>query len=33
MKDFRDKICVVTGAGSGIGAACAQALAAEALMW
>ena len=29
MKDFRDKICVVTGAGSGIGAACAQALAAE----
>ena len=29
MKDFRDKICVVTGAGSGIGAACAQALTAE----
>jgi NADP-dependent 3-hydroxy acid dehydrogenase YdfG len=29
MKDFKNKICVVTGAGSGIGAACAQALAAE----
>ncbi len=29
MKNFKDKICVVTGAGSGIGAACAQALAAE----
>ena len=29
MKSFKDKICVVTGAASGIGAACAKALAAE----
>lgn len=29
IRDFRDKICVVTGAGSGIGAAIARALDAE----
>ena len=29
MKNFKDKFCVVTGAASGIGAACAKALAAE----
>jgi len=29
MKHFQDKICVVTGGASGIGAACADALAAE----
>jgi NADP-dependent 3-hydroxy acid dehydrogenase YdfG len=29
MKQFNDKVCVVTGAASGIGAACARALAAE----
>ena len=29
MRQFRDKVCVITGAGSGIGAACAKAMAAE----
>ena len=29
MRQFKDKICVITGAGSGIGAACARAMAAE----
>ena len=29
MRHFKDKICVITGAGSGIGAACAQAMARE----
>lgn len=29
MQNFKDKVCVVTGAASGIGAACAKALAAE----
>ena len=29
MRNFNQKVCVVTGAGSGIGAACAKALAAE----
>lgn len=29
MRQFKDKICVITGAGSGIGAACAKAMAAE----
>ena len=29
MRNFNGKVCVVTGAASGIGAACAKALAAE----
>ena len=29
MRQFKNKICVITGAGSGIGAACARAMAAE----
>ncbi len=29
MRHFKDKVCVITGAGSGIGAACARAMAAE----
>ena len=29
MRHFKDKICVITGAGSGIGAACARAMARE----
>ena len=29
MRHFKDTICVITGAGSGIGAACAQAMARE----
>jgi butyryl-CoA dehydrogenase len=29
MRQFKDKICVITGAGSGIGAACARAMAAQ----
>lgn len=29
MRQFKDKVCVITGAGSGIGAACARAMAAE----
>lgn len=29
MRQFKDKVCVITGAGSGIGAACAQAIAAQ----
>ena len=29
MRQFKSKICVITGAGSGIGAACARAMAAE----
>lgn len=29
MRQFTDKICVITGAGSGIGAACARAMAKE----
>ena len=29
MRHFKEKICVITGAGSGIGAACAQAMARE----
>ena len=29
MRQFKDKVCVITGAGSGIGAACAKAMAAE----
>ena len=29
MRQFKDKICVITGAASGIGAACARAMAAD----
>lgn len=29
MRQFKDKVCVITGAGSGIGAACARAMAKE----
>lgn len=29
MRNFKDKICVITGAASGIGAACARAMAAD----
>lgn len=29
MREFKDRICVITGAASGIGAACAQALGAQ----
>ena len=29
MRQFKDKVCVITGAGSGIGAACARAMAAQ----
>ena len=29
MRQFKDKVCVITGAGSGIGAACARAMAAH----
>ena len=29
MRHFKDKVCVITGAGSGIGAACARAMALE----
>ena len=29
MRQFKDKVCVITGAGSGIGAACARAMAEE----
>jgi len=29
MRSFKDKVCVITGAASGIGAACARAMAAE----